>query len=173
MGQLKVWARLGQRRKCRAKLALASYVYPVLQFSSLSFLLLWGDFWGARGSRWNLYLCWCLDFPLDSVQSIHEMEFSTEQAQGFPQVTAQVLQGQLAHATTPSTASTPVSPPALTGPEESPQNFSRIRPPHRGAAFLNSSWAFRSTFSLGALLGPIDFNATIICLKLSMCLICA
>lgn len=115
VGLLKIWARFGQRRKPRAKLALASYVYPVLQFSSLSFLPLWGDFWGGRGSRWNLCLCWCLDFPVDSVQSIHEMEFSTQQqAQGFPQVTAQLLQGQLARATTPSTASTPMSPPAPT-----------------------------------------------------------
>lgn len=73
------------------------------------------------------------------------MEFSTQQqAQGFPQVPAQLLQGQLARATTPSTASTPMSPPALTeGPEESPQNFIRIQPPQRGAAFLNSSWVFR------------------------------
>lgn len=119
-------------------------------------------------------MCWCLDFPVDSAQSIHETELSTQQAQGSPQVPAQVLQGQLACATTPRNASTPVSPPALTEePEESPQNFSRIQPLHHGAAFLDSSWVFRDRFSSGALLGPIDCNATGRSLKLRICLIAA
>lgn len=35
---------------------------------------------------------------------------------------------------------------------------------------FQTSAGFRNKFNLGMLLGPIDFNVTIICLKLSMCL---
>lgn len=134
MGLLKIRARLGQRRKLRAKLLLhpmftVSYNSPACPFYPCE---------GISEAADGIYVGVLI------FQSIHAMEFRTQQqAQGFPQVTAQALQGQLACATTASTASTPLPPPALTeGPEESPQNFIRTQPAQCGAAFLNPIWVF-------------------------------